>query len=516
MKKLINLLIISFMLCACARTSFIVEEFVGRKVEDVYAWCAELDDDHSCEVTYENNDEYEKDIVFEQSVKAGKKLKDTISFKVSSGKAEDPELVIPFIDGSVTLSDIQAWKDSVGLVSLDIKYETSDTVEKNHVIRLEPAIHITKNTPVTVYVSSGKAEPVNTTIEIKYGDYIGLSVEQFEAKAKELGLKPNHQDSRDKHDSNVKLGDVVWHGSGVYEKDEVFNYGICINQIIVAPGEYIGKSESDFIKIAKDLKLNPLHVDSRDAYSSKIDKGYIVTHGNGNYEENEDFKYGLSIGPAVVQQGYEGSNESAFLGYLEMLTLSGDRKTSYSDTVPSGKIISYNYGKYSKGDVVTYYVSLGHEEIYVDVPDFSGRSEDDLLRFLSTNGLMVASRSEQQSLIPRGQIVSNDTGRMKAGSSVSYTVSTGPAVQETAILEAFDTIAQSVSHPGDYEHAEYDMQRYLFGRGFLNYDIVPVVLLGGTEGNLVSITIDGERLGEYPQNVPLTAHIVCQIAATQN
>ncbi|MBR5341770.1 MAG: hypothetical protein IK151_07585 [Erysipelotrichaceae bacterium] len=508
---LIGLLIISG--CAKNSSSIIVEEFVGRSVQDVYAWCATLDDDHSCEVNYEDNGDYEKDIVFEQSIKAGKKFKDAeISFKVSNGY--DSEIVLPYITPEVTVSDIEVWKEATGLITLNYVYETSDTVEKNHIIRMEPAAHVKKDTPVTVYVSSGQATPVSTDIEVKFGDYIGLTVEQFEEKAKALGLKPNHQTSRDKYDANIKFGNIVWHGSGVYVKDETFNYGVCINAITVNPGDYIGKTESEFIKIAKGLSLNPVHITGRDSYSSKIDNGNIVTHGSGVYVEGEEFKYGLSIGPAIVRQGYEGGRESAFNEYLENLTLKGDRKTTYSDTVTAGRIVSYNYGKYSTGDYVTYYVSLGPEEKYIDVPDFTGLEESTLLSFFSANGILVNKRTEESSLLPKGKVTSNDHGRMKAGDKASYTVSSGPAVQETAIIEAFNTVRDSVSHEGDYEHAEYDMKRYLFGRGFMDYDVVPVVYGDMEPGVLLSISIDGTELGDYPVNASLTSYIYCRISAS--
>ena len=103
---------------------------------------------------------------------------------------------------------------------------------------------------------------------------------------------------------------------------------------------------------------------------------------------------------------------------------------------------------------------------------------------------------------------------MKAGDKASYTVSSGPAVQETAIIEAFNTVRDSVSHEGDYEHAEYDMKRYLFGRGFMDYDVVPVVYGDMEPGVLLSISIDGTELGDYPVNASLTSYIYCRISAS--
>ena len=216
-------------LSACTSYKVIVEEFVGKNVQDVYTWCGQLDDEHSCEVVYEKAEGYEKDIVFEQSVKAGSKLKDNITFKVSSGSKS--EVIVPFITPEVMMPDIEVWKEAVGVQNVNFVYEVSDTVEKNHVIRMEPNAHIYKDTPVTVYVSSGPAPVDDSPIEIKFGDYIGLTVEEFESKAKALGLSPNHNESRDRYDPDVKFGNISWHGSGVYEKNETFNYGVCINAI---------------------------------------------------------------------------------------------------------------------------------------------------------------------------------------------------------------------------------------------------------------------------------------------
>ena len=513
MKKILILMMFLLTISACsqekAASSVVVEEFVGRSVQDLYEWCGTISDDYSCEITYEDNGEYEKDIVFEQSVKAGKKLKEDIYFKVSNGNAT--EIALPYITKGVTKADIEEWKEATGLKSLEFIYEENDTVEKNHVIRMEPEAHVTKDTPVKVYLSSGPAAPEQTTIEIKFGDFIGLTVEEFEQKAKELGLKPNHQEKRDRYNADVKFGNIAWHGSGIYEKDEVFNYGVCINAIVVNPSEYVGKTEEEFLKIAKNLHLTPKHISSRDTYSAKIDKGDIVSHGNGVYVEDEEFKYGLSYGPAIVKQGYEGASESAFLSYLEMLTLKDDRKTSYSETIPAGNIVSYNYGKYSTGDCVTYYVSLGPEKKTVNVPDFTGQDENELLKFFSANGILVGARYEEQSLLPKGQVIYNDHGEMKAGEKAMYKVSLGPAVKETAIIEAFDTVYDHVTSEGDYERAAFTMHRYLFGRGFMNYEIVPVVYGDYEPGILLSITIDGETLGDYPVNVPIDAEIVCRI-----
>ena len=123
MKKLIILILSILMLAACSaekKTATIVEEFVGKDVSKVYEWCATLDDEYACEVTYEDVDDVEADIVVEQSIKAGSKLKENISFKVASGN--EKEITMPYITDEVTKADIEVWADAVGIKSLKFKY----------------------------------------------------------------------------------------------------------------------------------------------------------------------------------------------------------------------------------------------------------------------------------------------------------------------------------------------------------------------------------------------------------
>ena len=512
MKKLLILLCALLLVSGCSGNggngNVIVENFVDHDVRDVYEWCAGLDENSSCEIVYEDKDGYEKDIVFEQSVDAGKKLNGEIIFKVASGNVSD--ITVPYTPG-MTMADVEWWAASVGMTNVTYVFEASDTAEKNRVLRFEPMAGLKKDTPLTVYISSGPNPVVDTDIKVTYGDYLNITVADFEAKAKALGLKPNHQESRDRFDPNVTIGNIVWHGSGVYVKDEVFNYGICINSITVYPGDYVGKTEDEFKKIATDLTLVPTYVDARDRYSTTIAKGNIVTHGYGNYVKGEEFKYGLSKGPAKVEAGYEGAKEDAFINYLTMLQLKGDRRTSSSNTVSAGRIISYNYGKYSSGDAVVYYVSTGPEATTVNVPSYEGKSEQDFLNFLSNNGLYAGNRTEiETSSYSKGSIIRNDTGLVAKGSKINYSVAAERT--DTIILESFDYLDSFVSQPNNYEYAAYMMNHYLFGMCFTNYEVVPLTYRDYDPGYLLRVEVNGQE-HTYAENVPVDARIVCYISA---
>ena len=506
--------------------STIVPDFVGKPVSDVYIWCAGLDEDHSCEVSYEDCAEYGKDVVFEQSITGGSKMKEpVVIFKVSNGQGN--KIILPFIGPETNRSDIEAWALTFHITNITYIEEVSDTVEKNHVIRIEPTYNVTRDTPLKVYVSIGKEdrqdkkeedkkeeekkeeEVVPSEIEVKYGDYIGLTVEEFEKKAAALHLKPNHNSKRDQYDPHIAFGNIVWHGSGIYVPDETFNYGVCINELVISAGQYVGLSEDAFIKTARDLSLVPTHLSNRDSFSTSVANGSVVTHGSGVYVKDEAFNYGLSLGPAKVESGYEGASEEVFLSYLSRFGLTGDRKTSTSETIAAGRIISYHTGKYSTGDAVTYTISLG-PDTRVNVPDYSGKAESELLNFISANGLHAGVRSVQSSMTPEGYIISNDSGTKNKGDVINYIVSSGPYIPKVK-MDKFEYLHDMISSADSYEEAAQKADLYFKEKGFTNYEIQSVFLSSVKPGQLLMVTVDDEQHSSAKE-YPTYAKIVVQIS----
>ncbi len=506
---LLCIFLLSMSLSACASDS--VPDFVGKNVSEVYKWCSEIDTKYACEVSYAEGNGAEKDIVIEQSIQAGGRLNSNIAFKISNGAVS--EIPVLYIDEDTQKSDVELWRQNMGIQSLTYIEEPSNTVEKNHVISIIPAAGIRKDTPVTVYISSGPRKeltPEEKEIRIVFGDFIGLTVEQFEEKAMKLGLKPNHNVSRDRFNKDVAFGNIAWHGSGTYVQGEVFNYGICVNAIEIIGGTCIGLSEADFQAKARDLTLSPKHIYGRDAYSTRIDEGYIVTHGYGTYEKGEEWKYGLSLGPARVVSGYEGASEEALLNYLNGMGLKGSRSTSKSTTVPEGRVISYNTGKYSSGDTVSYVISAGYD-VYVTVPDFKGETESSLLEFIRGSGLNVGIRTVQSSLVPAGNIVSNDTGVRAKGAKIDYVVSSGPVVP-MAHLDSFADMKTMLSdYDIGYAATKANVEQYLKNRGFTDYEIWGEYSEKYYDGTLLYVIIGDHSLSDA-DDFPTYSHIIVSIS----
>ena len=430
-----------------------VPDFLGKDKQEVIAWCGQLNDSDACEFVYEDTSNTEKDKVFQQSISAGKKLEGKITFKISSGIVI--EVNAPTITETTTKADIENWKSENGIVTVNYIEENSDSVPQGIVIRIEPVSNIKTDTPVNVYISKGKKDDSTSEgkIEVKSGAYLNLTESEFIAKAKELGLNPNHRTSNDGTSSSVKKGNVVWHGSGTYEKGETINYGLCTEEtkgISVKEGAYIGKSESEFKTIAEGLKLKAVHNTGWDEETSDSSKvGTVCRHGySNNYQENEDFRYGLyklksgsstSTDIVVTKGQYVGKTEDEFKTIATNLGLKANHdsgRDSYSSTVAKGSVVTHGYGTYEKNETFNYGLSLGPEggssstdEIVVKAGQYLGKTEDEFKTIATNLGLKANHKTvhdSYSSTVTKGSIVWHGSGTYEKDELFNYGISLGP------------------------------------------------------------------------------------------
>ena len=429
-----------------------VPDFLGKKKEEVFEWCGQLDDRYSCEIVYEGSRSVEKDIVFQQSLNAGSKLTDKITIRISSELISPIELPQLY---EAQRSSIEDWANKNGIENISFVEEFSDTVSKGIVIRMEPMESIYSDTPVTVYISKGKENAANEPIEVKYGEYVNLSVAAFESQVKGLGLVPNHNTSKDASSTTVSKGNIVWHGSGTYTYGETINYGVCTDEskssadIVVKAGSYVGYTEENFKKKATELGLEAKHSTSRDAYSDSIAKGSIVWHGSGTYEKNEAFNYGLSLGKEdgssssdiVVKSGaYVGYTEENFKSKANELGLKANHKAekdAYSDSIAKGSIVWHGSGTYVKNETFNYGLSLGKEgsstpaTVYVSAGTYVGKTVEEFQKAAVALGLIPTHKTsldEYSDTIAKGNIVWHGSGTYNTNDSsdpFNYGVSLG-------------------------------------------------------------------------------------------
>ncbi len=434
-----------------------VPDMLGKNVQEVFEWCGKLDSKYSCELIYEDSKSVEKDIVFQQSSNVGSKLVDKITFKISSGLIKMVDLPQLY---NATKVDIEKWQSKYLIENVTYVDEYSDTVTRGTVIRMEPTESIYPDTPITVYVSAGREGLIDPdgNIEVKAGEYIGLNVERFEAQTRSLGLAPNHNSARDMYSSSVSKGNVVWHGSGTYEPGERINYGVSLGEkdggsadgdIVVKEGQYVGKTEEEFKKIANDLGLKANHDTDRDDYSDTVAKGSVVKHGYGNYEKNETFNYGLSLGKKdgsseiiVTENQYQGKTEADFRTIASGLGLRATHLTSrdaYSDTIAKGSIVTHGWGTYEKGEDFNYGLSLGNNDgsIIVTQYQYRGKTESEFKTIANELGLKAnhdTDRDDYSDSITKGSILTHGYGTYEKNETFNYGLSLGKNGDSTEII----------------------------------------------------------------------------------
>lgn len=118
------------------------------------------------EIKYEFNDEFENGKVYDQSPKEDMEVEEgrKIDLFVSKGKET---INTPSIVGK-TLEDAKELLNSVGLNIGDIKYESSETYEKDYVIEQNPKAkgEVQKNTVVDIVLSKGKITTKNIEVDL--------------------------------------------------------------------------------------------------------------------------------------------------------------------------------------------------------------------------------------------------------------------------------------------------------------------------------------------------------------
>lgn len=504
MKRSVNILLIVVLTCLVGALGFfgyklitsgdkvLVPDFTNKTVNDVNTWCDSLEY-VACSISYEYSDDLDKDFVIYQSISPDEEVTESITFIISAGKKVIIDL--PTIDKNTTKETIEAWAKENGIITVNFLEEANDTVDKGGIIKIEPSEIYSLDTPINVYISTGKKEDASKAIEVESGAYINLTVQEFETKVKALGLKPTHATEKDDTSSSVTKGNIVWHGSGTYEKDETIRYGICKGESVieVTKGSMVGLTVEEFkTKVSKlgTKGLKATHKDDYDAYSSTIAKDLIVFHGSGDYDEEEEIGYGIckgidedriiiTYGTYLGKTADELSTSVKSLGTKGLTTNHKSEKDEYSSTIEKGKIVWHGSGEYEDEEIVNYGLSLGKNaseektdssEIVVKQGDYVGKTLSEFEETVKKLGLVPYHRSEwdvKDTTKTSNTIARNGYGTYVKDEKISYGLYIGNSSSDIVItkgqyvgktLDEFKKICSDlglVPEPSEVYHDDY-------------------------------------------------------------
>ena len=459
-----------------------------------------------------------------------------VTVYVSAGKKEDKSETktdgIEVKSGAYLNLSVSEFETKVKALGLVPNHRTSNDASSSSVSKGNIVWHGYGTYEKGETINYGVCTEETKGIVIKEGSYVGKSEADFKKEAESLGLTANHVSSRDDYSSTVAKGNILNHGYGTYEKDEKFNYGLSLgpkdgssssSSIVVKSGQYVGKSEEEFKSIAESLGLKANHDSGRDANSSTVAKGSIITHGYGTYVKNETFNYGLSLGPKdggnstasiqISQGQYVGKSEADVIAATKALGLTPthlEGRDAYSSTIAKGNIVTHGYGSYVKNEAFNYGLSLGPEPVVekVTVDNKAGSTEEQFKSYVEGLGMVVGTRSESySSSVAEGLIITNDSGTYPKGTSINYSVSKGVEPEETATI--MDRSLYDPFRRDSFEATKKALQEGPFAK-FSNVEYVGVTS-DKSVGFIYNIEVDGNSSytpRDYPLSTPIRISIV--------
>lgn len=168
--------------CSSTGVEFECPNFVGKNITEIEG---NPEYTENFEITFKTapNNEYGKDIIFEQSIAEGTKLKKgaKITLSYSTGA---PTLKVPGVTGeteAAAVTELKTYNFDVKIVE-----EYNDEFDAGIVIKTDPAegSEVYEGTTITVYVSSGKED-----IAVDIPNVIGEPITQAKQRIIDAGLK---------------------------------------------------------------------------------------------------------------------------------------------------------------------------------------------------------------------------------------------------------------------------------------------------------------------------------------
>ena len=209
---------------------------------------------------------------------------------------------------------------------------------------------------------------------------------------------------------------------------------------VMVPDGLAGQTASFVEAKLREVGLNPNR--QPDTYSSTVAEGNVISVDPASgtpVQKGSAVKYVVSKGPAppkvVTVPDVTGLSVGDASSKLSQAGLAlGSTSEKYSDSVPSGEIISQNPAAGSQanqGSSVNVVASKGPQPSpQVTVPSVQGQTAGQAAATLGAAGLALGNITKQPSLsVPVGHIISQNPAagtKVDPGSSVDVVVSTGP------------------------------------------------------------------------------------------
>ena len=405
----------------------IVPSFIGLKFDEIMEY---IEKNHLSNVIIEYQDsEKDVDTVISQSKNGTMKRNEEITITFARSKEENGEIeIIDFTNKSELFTT--SWLKKYGF-KYEIEEDYSDSIEEGYVISqsTKGEVKNPETDTITITISKGK--------KILTPDLADMSISDINKWAIENKLKVNY---KEEYSDTINLGDVI---SSSISKGKEIASGEKI-EITVSKGklEMIKLTTvNEFINWAEN---NNVSYDINYENSDTIKKDDIIkcSHKTGDTIKKDDTVIvTVSKGKIITIPNLVGMSKDDIINKCKNINLTCNFKTGgYTENTKAGISVSQSKNantKVSEGTSLTITLSAGIQE-KVNVPNFKGKTKSTITSECNKIGIKCTfTYASGYSSEDKDTCVSQSkTGTVNKGSSVTITLSNGPAKTYTIVIQA--------------------------------------------------------------------------------
>ena len=394
-------------------------DFQDKMVTDVIKWANK---NHiSIHQEYEYSDMVEEYKVISQSIKYGTNLNkiDEVTISISEGPNPSKEIMVP---------DMVSWDSERVLLFVRENYLSNVNVEfvesdksKDTVIEQNTSGSLKRDEELKLTFSYGEELGFD---EVKLIDFTNKSKFEVEFYMKQHQLRYDFEDDfSNKMKKGYAFKQNIKAGENVSVDDERVIVTISKGPEIKVPDLL----KLDVAKLTDWAIKNKLKLSFTDGYDDSIKENGIIS---ANYKDGDIIEQGTII-KVVLSRGslkmksFKSLND--FYTWANKYNIKYEEEHEFSDTIPSGEVISYSYKKgdvIKNNDIIKVVISDGSKRT---VPNLKGLTKKEAISKLEKAGLkysFVYKNSSKEKDIVLNQSISSGS-EISNGTTITVTLSNG-------------------------------------------------------------------------------------------
>lgn len=405
----------------------IIPNFIGLKYEEVLKY---IEENHlsNVKIEYQKSDK-PLDTVISQSKSGSLKRNEEITITFAKDTDEYGEMEIIDFTGKTKLYAV-SWLEKYGF-KVELTEDYSDEIDEGSVIN-QSAKNEVKNPEtdtITLTISKGK--------KILAPDIASMNVDEINKWAIENKVKISY---KEEYSDEVKLGDVInasINTGELVEKDKKIEISISKGKLEMIKLTTI----SDFTNWAENNNVN-YDINYENSDTVKKDNIIKCSHKTGDTIKKDDTVIiTVSRGKVITIPSFVGMSKSEIQSKCSSINLSCSFKTGgYTENTKKDICINQSKPKgtkVSEGTGLTITLSAGIQE-KVNVPSFVGKTKSSITSSCNSLGVKCTFKyaSGYNSQAKDTCLSQSATGKVNKGSTITITLSNGPAKTYTIVIQA--------------------------------------------------------------------------------